>query len=750
MTHLVNPYQAGRPVADLRLLFGREGSASWLEQQLVVGQRVVLLYGPPLIGKTSLARHLPEMFTVEGLFLYLSLGDIETYTLNSVLNHTMHQLVRQLVAGGLVLPNEIDTAADTIAALGTLLSVAQKNRSAARVVLIFDDLHLLGRAGLGLLFEFLEVVSVWQAKVPSLQVVFTADARWESQLQHPLLDTAPVHYLGTLALDDALQLITRPVEGVLRFDYGVTRRIAEINSQHPYFLNLFSYTLFNRHAREGWVNLRYVDETLDYLLGLSVDAFEQLWSEANGVERAVLSAMSAKRGTHGLITRQEVVTLLAAYDREVKEDVVVQALESLAAQGVLVRMGALSYRFYVELFRYWIDRHHKPADVVRRINWTSQAPPEEPLREATPAEAQPARRRGQPIWLIGLVGLALVGALLLGGLVAARSMGWLPTPDPSDQETAATAPAGQPRSEPVSAAEATATPAPTQPPTPTPPLVVARTLPSIAFMARDVDGAWRIYVMNSDGTEVRPLSVEAVDDTSPAWSYDGQWLAFVSQRDGNREVYVMDAEGQRVRNVSQNPADDWTPAWSPDGRQLAFSSNRFGGWEIFLLDADCVTSDNPCEEGALRQLTNDGGGNISPVWSPDGQRLLFSSKRDGNWEVYSMAVDGTDVRRLTNNEESDLAPVWSPTGEMVAFESSRDGNVEVYVMTAVGGNPRNVSNMPFADDHGPTWSPDGERLLFYSNREGNWDLFLTSLDGSTLLNLTQTPDRDEQTPAWRP
>ncbi|MFQ5612824.1 MAG: AAA family ATPase [Anaerolineae bacterium] len=753
MANLINPYQAGRPVANLRMLFGREGLALQLEQQLVAGQRVLLLYGPPLIGKTSLARHLPDMFTLNALPLYLSLGDAGSYTLKAVLHHAIRQLLDSLTARQLLSPNEVDTAADAVTALRGVLSAAHRNRAGGPVILLIDDLHCLAEAGLGLLAEFLEAIAVLQASDLPLQVMFTIDSRWENQLQHPLLDTAPAYHLGPLVLDDALKLITRPVEGVLRFDYGVTRRIAEVNSQHPFYLTLFGYTLFNRYAREGWVNLRYVDETLEHLLGLHVDPFETCWSEASEVERAVLSALGAKRGAHGPITRQEIVSLLATYDPAVKEEVIVQALDNLVAQRVLVRMGALSYRFYVELFRYWIDRHHKPAEAVQGIDWRRQAAspasaPELPRQRSPDDGGQaPARR---PAWLTGLVGLALLGGLLLGGLLLGRSLGWISLPGAVDSPAVAQDPS-QPA---TSVAFTTPTPAPTPTatvlPTPTPPVVVARTLPSIAYMARDAEGSWQIYVMNTDGSEQHPLSEAGLEDTAPIWSNDGNWLAFVSQRDGNREIYVMDVTGQNVHNVTRHPADDWTPTWSPDGSQLAFSSNRLGAWEIFILDATCITRAEGCASEDLVQLTNDGGGNITPVWSPDGQRLAFSSKRDGNWEVYSMKIDGTDLRRLTASEASDLAPVWSPSGELIAFETSRDGNVEVYVMSAVGGNPRNISNMPYADDHGPAWSPDGERLLFYSNREGNWDIFLSDLNGSQALNLTHTPDRDEQTPAWRP
>jgi len=254
------------------------------------------------------------------------------------------------------------------------------------------------------------------------------------------------------------------------------------------------------------------------------------------------------------------------------------------------------------------------------------------------------------------------------------------------------------------------------------------------------------------------LSPEGLDDTAPTWSPDGQKIAFVSQRDGNREIYVMDAScgnpdgcSQDAVNITRHAADDWTPAWSPDGSQLAFSSLRDGSWEIYVLNTACLDTPEVCKD-SLRQITADGNLNISPVWSPDGSRFAYNSKASGNWDIFTMTTDGANIRQITTASGNDLSPAWSPDGSQIAYEANQDGNVEIYVIDANGTTvPQNITNYSTANDHGPTWSPDGQMLVFYSNREDiQWDIFSTTLDGQFVNNLTQTPNRDEQTPAWRP
>ena len=106
------------------------------------------------------------------------------------------------------------------------------------------------------------------------------------------------------------------------------------------------------------------------------------------------------------------------------------------------------------------------------------------------------------------------------------------------------------------------------------------------------------------------------------------------------------------------PPDVQTPAWSPDGRKLAFVSRRDGNSEIYVINADGSGQEN---------LTQHPARDSHPSWSRDGRKLAFVSRRDGNSEIYVMNADGSGLRNVTRTPSNDLDPAWSPDGRAIAF-----------------------------------------------------------------------------------
>ena len=136
----------------------------------------------------------------------------------------------------------------------------------------------------------------------------------------------------------------------------------------------------------------------------------------------------------------------------------------------------------------------------------------------------------------------------------------------------------------------------------------------------------------------------------------------------------------------------------------------------------------------------------------DGPKILFSSTRDGNPEIYTMNLDGSNVVNLSQHPRADRSLTWSPDGKKIGFTSTRDrdGNTEVFVMDADGGNPTQLTHTPFhVYNTGFVWSPDGTKIAFSSIREGKQDVYVMNADSDNLINLTRHPAADVPS-SWSP
>jgi TolB protein len=176
--------------------------------------------------------------------------------------------------------------------------------------------------------------------------------------------------------------------------------------------------------------------------------------------------------------------------------------------------------------------------------------------------------------------------------------------------------------------------------------------------------------------------------------------------------------------------------------RIVFTSDRDGNFEIYAIDAD---------GNVPVRLTNNPGNDLEPSWSPDGRKVAFSSFREENWDVYVMNADGSDLRRLTRDEAYDGTPVWSPDGESIAFTSGRDGKQEVYVMDADGRSQRSLTDNPDERDSYPSWSRDGKLLAYHSTPEEGVprEVYVLAPQGNDKRRLTDNDARD-WLPAWSP
>src|SRR5256885_1982623 len=172
---------------------------------------------------------------------------------------------------------------------------------------------------------------------------------------------------------------------------------------------------------------------------------------------------------------------------------------------------------------------------------------------------------------------------------------------------------------------------------------------------------------------------------------------------------------------------------------IAFSSNRDGNFEIYVMAAD---------GSAPTRLTNSPGSDLEPTWSPDGQRIAFTSIRGGIFEIHIMGADGSAPTVVWSGGGDALEPSWSPDGGRIAFASNRTRNgFAISVMNVDGSGLTQLTN---DHDDFPSWSPDGQAIAFARPRDlYYWDLLVMNADGSALRRLTSGPSSDLQ-PSWSP
>lgn len=200
---------------------------------------------------------------------------------------------------------------------------------------------------------------------------------------------------------------------------------------------------------------------------------------------------------------------------------------------------------------------------------------------------------------------------------------------------------------------------------------------------------------DDDGQQAAPV------DATPT----GQ-IAFVSERDGNTEIYLINADGSGLQRLTDNPGFDMSPDWSPDGERIAFVSERDGVAGLYSMAAD--GSDLQRLSGAPEGDTAPvwaSQGIYTPLWSPDGAWIAFGSWNEaGGLDVFAIRPDGTDLRRLTTGMNSS-AMSWSPASQALTFHTVETSSPsQIYLVGLDGLEPYNLTSD--VEDHGfPDWSP---------------------------------------------
>jgi TolB protein len=252
----------------------------------------------------------------------------------------------------------------------------------------------------------------------------------------------------------------------------------------------------------------------------------------------------------------------------------------------------------------------------------------------------------------------------------------------------------------------------------------------------------RVYRVDSDGHDLTPLTPPGQTALSPAWSPDGQRLAFTQLGEGRGGIAVQTLSGGAGFVVpGSQTALNITPAFSPDGRTLAFAHSDERGTDIYTA--------NVVERCCAQRLTvGRFADNLSPTFSPDGRRIAFISTRAGPPQLYVMAADGTDQELLAPFDYgatgSSNAPDWSPDGASVVFHREVSGSPQIFLVDVAGRRVRQLTSSGRNED--PTWAPDGRHVAFISDRSGRRQIWIVDVETGRVRQLG-TPGA-ARLPSW--
>jgi TolB protein len=215
-------------------------------------------------------------------------------------------------------------------------------------------------------------------------------------------------------------------------------------------------------------------------------------------------------------------------------------------------------------------------------------------------------------------------------------------------------------------------------------------------------------------------------------------VAYVARKGGEDSISLADWDGHRAVNLGVKGNVILSPRWSRDGSRLLYSSERIRQWGIYLLDFKKMSE---------TRVFSAKGTNIAGDFFPDADEFVFSSSMNGDQDLYTYRISSTKLNRLTSSRGIEVSPALSPDGSQIAYISDRDGTPQVFIMGRDGHNSRRLTfNGPY--NTSPAWSPRGDRIVFSGRQGGKNQVFITGPDGSGLSQLTDRGNNED--PSFSP